>query len=77
MKTKERLKKLRDECADWDGVIGFFTMHGMSKHEAERGILDLVDAGLVRIEPQPNGPTAFVLTIPERIPEEVLTHVEE
>ena len=76
MKTKERLKKLRDECADWGGVIGFFTMHGLSANAAERAILELLDVGLIRIEPQPNGPTAFVLTIPPEL-EGVLPHVEE
>jgi len=47
----------------------------MSKRDAELGILGLVDVGLVRIEPNPNGPTAFVLTIPPGIPDEVLSHV--
>ena len=40
-----------------------------------RNFLALVDAGLVRIEPKPDAPTAFVLTIPEGIPEGVLSHV--
>jgi hypothetical protein len=74
MTTKQRLRKLRAECADWDLVIANFTMRGMSKRDAERGILALIDAGLVKIEPQPNGFTAFRLTIPEGIPEEVLSN---
>jgi hypothetical protein len=78
MKTKERLKKLRDECWDWDLIVASFTTPtGMSKRDAEISILRLVDAGLVRIEPRPIGPTAFVLTIPKGIPKEVLAHVEE
>jgi hypothetical protein len=49
----------------------------MSRRDAERGIVHLEEAGLVRSEPNPIGPTAFVLTIPDGIPEEVLAHVEE
>lgn len=66
MTTKQRVRKLRAECADWDLVVANLTMHGMSRRDAELGILALVDAGLVRIEPRPNGLTAFVLTMPER-----------
>jgi hypothetical protein len=78
MTTKERLRKLRAECADWDLIIANFTMHGMSKRDAELGILSLVDLGLVRIEPRARGPfTALVLTIPDGIPEEVLSSVEK
>jgi len=65
MTTKERLRKLRTECRDWDLIIGRFVLDGMRKRDAELGILALVDAGLIRIEPNPNGPTAFVLTTPD------------
>jgi len=66
MTTKQRLRKLRTECPDWDQIIANFEMvGGMSRHDAERGILELVDAGLVRIEPRSDGPTTFVLTIPK------------
>jgi hypothetical protein len=76
MTTKQRLRKLRSECPDWNQIIAKFEMFaGMSKRDAELGILGLVDVGLVRIEPNPNGPTAFVLTIPPGIPDEVLSHV--
>jgi hypothetical protein len=76
MTTKQRLRKLRTECPDWNQIIEKFEMFGgMSRRDAELGILGLVDVGLVRIEPNANGPTAFVLTIPEGIPDEVLSHV--
>jgi hypothetical protein len=76
MTTKERLRKLRAECWDWDDLISNFTLWaGMSKRDAELGLLSLIDLGLVRIEPNPNGPTAFLLTLPDGIPSEVLSHV--
>jgi hypothetical protein len=76
MTAKQRLRNLRTDCSDWDQIIAKFQMFGgMSRRDAELGILDLIDAGLVRIEPNANGPTAFVLTIPDGIPDEVLSHV--
>jgi hypothetical protein len=77
MTTKQRLRKLRAECADWDQIIANLAMHGISTRDAERGILALIDAGLVRIEPRPGRPTAFILTTPPGLPEKVLTHVAE
>jgi hypothetical protein len=76
MGAKKRLRELRRQCADWDQIVGNFELCvGMSKWDAELGILALVDAGLIRIEPKPAGPTAFVLTTPEGIPEGVLSNV--
>ncbi len=75
MTVKQRLRKLRSECCDWDQIITNFMARGISRRDVELGILDLVDAGLVRIEPRLNGPTAFVLTIPESVPEEALSYV--
>jgi len=66
MTTKQRLRKLRTDCADWDQIIANFQRIGLSRRDAELGILHLVDAGYIRIEPQSDGPTAFVLTLPER-----------
>jgi hypothetical protein len=77
MTIKRRLRKLREECWDWNLIVAGFTLRGMSKRDVELSIVRLVDAGLVRIEPNPIGPTAFVLTIPEGVPEKVLSHVEE
>lgn len=75
MKTKERLRKLRSECWDWDQIIENLRLVGMPRRDAELGILALVDAGLCRIEPQPGEPTAFVLTMPDGIREEILSNV--
>ncbi len=75
MTTKQRLRKLRTECCDWDQIVINLMARGTSKRDVELGILELMDAGLVRIEPQPNGRTAFVLTIPDGIPEEAPSHV--
>jgi hypothetical protein len=76
MTTKQRLRELRAACSDWERIIGNFELlGGMSRRDAEMGILALVDAGLIQIEPQPNGPTAFRLTLPKGIPDEVLSHV--
>jgi hypothetical protein len=73
---KQRLQKLGVDCADWNQIIANFELlGGMSRRDAELGILALVDAGLVRIEPNPNGPTAFLLTLPDGIPHEVLSNV--
>jgi hypothetical protein len=75
MTTKQRLRDLRAECPDWELIVARFTLDGgMSKQDVELAILSLVDAGLVQIEPRPNGFTAFRLTLPEGIPEEVLSH---
>jgi hypothetical protein len=65
MNKRQRIKELRAKCADWDLIIGRFVFDGMRKRDAELGILALIDAGLIRIEPNPNGPTAFVLTTPD------------
>jgi hypothetical protein len=65
MSAKKRLRELRTECCDWDAVIASFTTHGVSKRDAELGILDLVDAGLVRVTPRRGKPTTFELAIPE------------
>jgi hypothetical protein len=76
MSKKKRIRELQARCPDWDQIIEKFEMFtGMSRRAAELGILDLVDAGLVRIEPNTKGPTAFVLTIPDGIPDRVLSHV--
>jgi len=75
MTTKQRLRKLRTDCADWDLIIANFTTHGMSRRDAELGLLSLIDLGAVRIEPNRNGPTALLLTLPDGIPEQVLSHV--
>jgi hypothetical protein len=73
--TKRRLRELRAKCPDWQLIVARFTLNGgMSKRDAELGILALVDAGLVQVEPQPNGFTAFRLTLPDGIPDEVLSH---
>jgi hypothetical protein len=73
--TKARLRKLRADCSDWDQIIANFMAAGMSRRDVELSILKMVDVGLVRIEPRPSGPTAFVLTIPKSVPDEILVHV--
>ena len=76
MKIKQRLRKLREECWDWGLIVASFALRGMSKREAELALLELEHAGLVRIEPVPNGPNAIMLTLPEGIPDEAFAHGE-
>jgi hypothetical protein len=78
MTNKQRLQKLRTECTDWEQIVRKFELlGGIAPRDVELAILALIDAGLVRIERRPGRPTAFVLTIPDGIPQEILDHVAE